>query len=534
VTEGRTVVVLAAGEGKRMKSAVPKVLHPLLGRTLLGHVLAAVGTLRADRTVVVVGHGADQVTAHIAAVAPDAVAVLQAEQRGTGHAARVAVESVGVAAGTVVIVNADVPLLRASTLAAFVESHESAGAAASVLTAEVTDPYGLGRIIRDETTGALQAVVEERDATPTQRAIREINAGVYAFDARFLGQALGKLTSDNDQGEEYLTDLVAILVAEGCAVGTHTAPDQTEVLGCNDRVELATLGALLRDRVNAAWMRAGVTIVDPSTTWIDVVATLDRDAVVEPGTQVRGRSSIGSGAVVGPDTTLIDVSVGDGAQVVRAHAVGATIGPRANVGPYAYLRPGTVLHEATKVGTFVEVKNSEVGAGTKIPHLSYVGDATIGEQTNIGAANVVVNYDGIAKHRTVVGSHVRTGSDTMLVAPVTVGDGAYTAAGSVVTKDVPAGALAVARSDQHNIEGWVEKRRPGTKAAAAAAAARSGSAGTHQPESSTHGATPATHGATHTTHGATPATHGAIPETRAALPQAASAEDASAGDTSSD
>jgi bifunctional UDP-N-acetylglucosamine pyrophosphorylase/glucosamine-1-phosphate N-acetyltransferase len=520
VAEGRTIVVLAAGEGKRMKSALPKVLHPLLGRTLLGHVVAATGKLAADRTVVVVGRGAEQVTAHLGEIAPDAVAVLQAEQRGTGHAARVAVEAAGVVEGTVVIVNGDMPLLRASTLAAFVESHESAGAAATILTAHVPDPFGLGRIIRNPTSGRLEAVVEERDATPAQRDIREINAGLYAFDARYLGQALGKLTSNNDQGEEYITDLVGILVAEGSVVGAYAAADPMEVLGCNDRVELAALGALLRDRVNAAWMRDGVTIVDPATTWIDVVATVGRDAVVEPGTQVRGRSSIGVGAVVGPDTTLIDVSVGDGARVVRAHAVGAMIGPRASVGPYAYLRPGTVLHEESKVGTFVEVKNSEVGAGTKIPHLSYVGDATIGEETNIGAANVVVNYDGIAKHRTVVGSHVRTGSDTMLVAPVTVGDGAYTAAGSVVTKDVPPGALAVARAHQRNIEGWVEKRRPGTKAADASAAARSASDGTDQPES--------------TRRAATSATHGATSETRAALPRAASADDSVRSDTASD
>ncbi|MDT5026542.1 MAG: bifunctional UDP-N-acetylglucosamine pyrophosphorylase / glucosamine-phosphate N-acetyltransferase, partial [Micromonosporaceae bacterium] len=321
MAEGRTIVVLAAGEGKRMKSALPKVLHPLLGRTLLGHVVAATGTLAADRTVVVVGRGAEQVTAHLAEIAPDAVAVLQAEQRGTGHAARVAVETAGVVEGTVVIVNADMPLLRASTLAAFVESHEAAGAAATILTAHVPDPFGLGRIIRNPTTGGLEAVVEERDATAAQRDIREINAGLYAFDARFLGQALGKLTSNNDQGEEYITDLVGILVAEGSVVGAYAAADPMEVLGCNDRVELAALGALLRDRVNAAWMRDGVTIVDPATTWIDVVATVGRDAVVEPGTQVRGRTSIGVGAVVGPDTTLIDVSVGDGARVVRAHAV---------------------------------------------------------------------------------------------------------------------------------------------------------------------------------------------------------------------
>jgi bifunctional UDP-N-acetylglucosamine pyrophosphorylase/glucosamine-1-phosphate N-acetyltransferase len=446
-----------------------------------------------------------------------------------------------VSAGTVVILNSDMPLLRAETVAGLVAAHESAAAAATILTAEVPDPVGLGRIIRDPTTGAVEAVVRERDATAAQRGIREINAGVYAFDAALLSRALAKLCADNAQGEEYITELVGILVADGYEVGAYPTADPREILGCDDRAQLAALGAQLRDRVNNAWMLDGVTMVDPATTWIDVTVTVGRDTVLEPGTHLRGRTRIGAGAVIGPDTTLIDVSVDDGAQIVRSHAVGATVGPRATVGPYAYLRPGTVLHEATKVGTFVEVKNSEVGAGTKVPHLSYVGDATIGEHTNIGAANVVVNYDGIAKHRTVIGSHVRTGSDTMLVAPVEVGDGAYTAAGSVVTEDVPPGALAVARSPQRNIEGWVEKRRPGTKAANAAAASAASavhaasavsagldgvplvqtvSAGADQPES--------------TTQTATRATHAATAETRAALPRAGAALDSAKGDTASE
>ncbi len=478
--EERTVIVLAAGEGKRMKSAVPKMLHPLLGRSLLGHVLAATSTLQPERSVVVVGHGADLMAAHVDEIAPKTTTVLQAQQRGTGHAARVALESVGVNSGTVVIVNGDVPLLRPGTLAALVEAHEATGAAATILTAEVDNPYGLGRIMRNPVTGAVDAVVEERDASPDQRAITEINAGLYAFDAVLLGQALSKLTTQNEQSEEYLTDVIGLLVDSDRTVVAYATGDPTEVLGCNDRVELAELRAILRDRINAAWMRHGVTIVDPATTWIDVTVSLAADVVIEPNTHLRGATEVGAGAVIGPDVTLIDVYAGEGAQVVRAHAVGATIGPGAVVGPYAYLRPGTVLHEKSKVGTFVEVKNSEVGTGTKIPHLSYVGDATIGEETNIGAANVVVNYDGITKHRTVIGSHVRTGSDTMLVAPVTVGDGAYTAAGSVITKDVPPGALGVGRAQQRNVEGWVERRRAGTKAAEAAASAKDAA------ESATH------------------------------------------------
>ncbi|MEV0606875.1 bifunctional UDP-N-acetylglucosamine diphosphorylase/glucosamine-1-phosphate N-acetyltransferase GlmU [Polymorphospora rubra] len=469
----RTVVVLAAGEGKRMKSALPKVLHPLLGRTLVGHVLAAAAPAAADRTLVVVGHGADQVAAHLAEVAPDAVPVLQAEQRGTGHAVRIAVEAISDAEGTVVVLNGDVPLLRPETVTALVEAHETAGAAATVLAAEVADPRGLGRIVRDA-RGGLEQIVEERDATAEQRAIREINAGIYAFDARLLRGALGKLSTDNDQGEEYLTDVFGLLSAAGEAVAVHVAADATETLGCNDRVELAALRRLLRDRVNADWMRAGVSILDPETTWIDVTVRLERDALVDQNTQLRGSSVVAGGATVGPDVTLIDTMVGAGATVLRAHAVQAEIGPEASVGPYAYLRPKSRLARKAKVGTFVETKNAAVGEGSKVPHLSYVGDATIGEQSNIGAATVFVNYDGVAKHHTTIGSHARTGADNMFVAPVTVGDGAYTAAGSVIIKDVPPGALGVARGEQRNIDGWVERRRPGTAAAEAASRASAG------------------------------------------------------------
>jgi bifunctional UDP-N-acetylglucosamine pyrophosphorylase/glucosamine-1-phosphate N-acetyltransferase len=468
----RTVVVLAAGEGKRMKSSRPKMLHSLLGRTLLGHVIAATESLHPTRTIVVVGHGAEEIVAHLAEIAPEAVSVLQETRRGTGHATRVALDAYGPGDGTVVVVNGDVPLLRPGTLRSLVEAHEVTGAAATVLTAEVDEPYGLGRVIRNPLTGAVDAIVEERDATSDQRAVTEINAGAYAFDAMLLSQALGKLSTANAQGEEYLTDVIGLLVDSDHSVLAYPTGDPTEVLGCNDRVELAGLSAILRDRINEDWMRAGVTIVDPRTTWIDVDVTLGPDTVVEPNTHLRGRTAVGEWAVVGPDTTLLDVMVGDGARVIRAHGEGVTIGPRAVIGPYSYLRPGTRLSERTKVGAFVEVKNSEVGAGTKIPHLSYVGDATIGEETNIGAANVVVNYDGVAKHHTVIGSHVRTGSDTMLVAPVTIGDGAYTAAGSVITKDVPPGALGVGRAQQRNVEGWVERRRAGTKAADAAATAQ--------------------------------------------------------------
>jgi bifunctional UDP-N-acetylglucosamine pyrophosphorylase / glucosamine-1-phosphate N-acetyltransferase len=468
----RTVIVLAAGEGKRMKSALPKVLHPLLGRTLLGHVLAATAPLAAARTLVVIGNGADQVRAHLTMTAPQAEPVLQEQQHGTGHAVRISLPAD--IEGTVVVLNGDLPLLRPQTLTTLVSTHETSGSAATLLTAEVPDPTGLGRIVTGP--GGLERIVEERDASASERQLQLINAGAYAFDAALLRDALAKLSTDNDQGEEYLTDVIGLLVAAGHPVATHRTDDPDEALGVNDRIQLAQLRALLRDRINDDWMRAGVSIIDPTTAWIDVSVTLERDAVVEPNTQLRGTTTVGEGALVGPDTTLTDVEVGPRAAVVRAHGSASRIGAGASVGPYAYLRPGTVLGEAGKIGTFVEVKNSQIGTGSKVPHLSYVGDATIGDYTNIGAASVTANYDGTRKSRTVIGSHVRTGVDNMFVAPVEVGDGAYLGAGTVVRRDVPPGALAVSGGPQRNIEGWVERRRPGTPAAEAAARARSAAA----------------------------------------------------------
>lgn len=459
------VIVLAAGEGKRMKSSRPKVLHTLLGRSLVGHVLAAAAPLATEQTIVVVGHRADLVTAHLAEIAPAAKPVLQEQQNGTGHAVRVALPAD--LKGTVVVLSGDVPLLRAQTLLDLVETHEAAGAAATVLAAVVDNPFGLGRILRDP-QGGLAGIVEERDATTEQRAIKEINSGIYAFDAQRLQEALGRLSTSNDQSEEYLTEVFSILSVDGAEVAVHVAADPTETLGCNDRAELAGLGRLLRDRINTGLMRDGVTIVDPATTWIDVTAGVEPDAVIEPNVQLRGATQVGEGATIGPDVTLIDTIVGEGASVVRAHAVGAQIGPSASVGPYASLRPGTVLGFKSKVGTFVEFKNSTLGEGSKVNHLSYVGDGTIGEHTNIGAGNIFANYSGATKSPTIVGDHVKTGSGTIFIAPVEVGDGAYTAAGSVVNKDVPPGALAVARTHQRNIEGWVARARAGTAAAEAA------------------------------------------------------------------
>ena len=468
------VVVLAAGEGTRMKSATPKVLHEICGRTLLGHVVAAARELEPAELVVVVGHAREQVSAHLAEVDPAVRTAVQAEQNGTGHAVRMALESLaarGVSPeGTVVVTCGDTPLLTARTLAELVAAHERDGNAVTVLTAEVPDATGYGRIVR-QADGSVAAIVEQKDADEVQRGIREINSGVFAFDAKLLVEALALVTTDNVQGEEYLTDTLGILRRAGHRVGAAVVGDHREVVGINNRVQLAEARRILNDRLLAEAMLAGVTVVDPATTWVDVTVTFERDAVVQPGTQLLGATHIGEGAEVGPNSRLKDTRVGAGARVDNTVSDSSVVGPQAKVGPYAYLRPGSHLGLKSKVGTYVETKNATIGEGTKIPHLSYVGDATIGEYTNIGAASVFVNYDGQDKHHTTVGSHCKTGSDNMFVAPVTIGDGAYTAAGSVITKDVPPGSLAVARGQQRNIEGWVARKRPGSAAAKAAEAA---------------------------------------------------------------
>ncbi|MFG3047666.1 bifunctional UDP-N-acetylglucosamine diphosphorylase/glucosamine-1-phosphate N-acetyltransferase GlmU [Streptomyces sp. NPDC048241] len=466
------VVVLAAGEGTRMKSATPKVLHQICGRSLVGHVLAASRELDPAELVVVVGHAREQVAAHLAEIDPGVRTAVQEQQNGTGHAVRRALEELGGPVdGTVVVVCGDTPLLTADTLAALTGTHDADGNAVTVLTAEVPDATGYGRIVRDGASGAVTAIVEHKDATDEQRAIREINSGVFAFDGRLLAQALKQVRTDNSQGEEYLTDVLGILRAAGHRVGASVAGDHREIAGINNRVQLAEARRTLNDRLLTAAMLGGVTVVDPATTWVDVTVGFGRDVVVHPGTQLTGATRIDQDAEVGPNSRLNDTVVGAGARVDNTVADGAVVGEGATVGPYAYLRPGTRLGVKAKIGTYVETKNASIGEGTKVPHLSYVGDATIGDFTNIGAASVFVNYDGESKHHTTVGSHCKTGSDNMFVAPVTVGDGAYTGAGSVITKDVPPGSLAVARGQQRNIEGWVARKRPGSAAAKAAEAA---------------------------------------------------------------
>ncbi|MEU2878750.1 bifunctional UDP-N-acetylglucosamine diphosphorylase/glucosamine-1-phosphate N-acetyltransferase GlmU [Streptomyces sp. NPDC007070] len=466
------VVVLAAGEGTRMKSATPKVLHEICGRSLVGHVLAAARELNPENLVVVVGHAREQVTAHLAEVDAAARTAVQEKQKGTGHAVRMGLQELGGSVeGTVIVVCGDTPLLTAGTLRDLAAAHAGDGNAVTVLTAEVPDATGYGRIVRDAKTGAVTAIVEHKDASEDELAIREINSGVFAFDGRLLADALGKVRTNNSQGEEYLTDVLGILREAGHRVGASVAGDHREIAGINNRVQLAEARRILNDRLLTAAMLSGVTVVDPATTWVDVTVTFEQDVTVLPGTQLHGATHLAAGSVVGPNSRLTDTKVGAGARVDNTVSDGAVVGPEASVGPYAYLRPGTRLGLKSKVGTYVETKNARIGEGTKVPHLSYVGDATIGEYTNIGAASVFVNYDGQDKHHTTVGSHCRTGSDNMFVAPVTIGDGAYTAAGSVITKNVPPGSLAVARGQQRNIEGWVARKRPGSAAAKAAEAA---------------------------------------------------------------
>jgi bifunctional UDP-N-acetylglucosamine pyrophosphorylase / glucosamine-1-phosphate N-acetyltransferase len=454
--QGLTVVVLAAGEGKRFRSALPKPLHPVAGRPLLWHVLAAAAPLKADRTVVVVGNGADRVTAAVEGfdLGPVDFAV-QADQRGTGDALAAAVGLLD-GDGDVLVLSGDTPLVSTALLEGLLDAHRSARATATLLTCTLEDPTGYGRVLRDA-GGAVTGMVEERDATPAQRRLPEVGAGMYVFRRPAL-DGLAELRPDNDQGEYYLPDLVPLVLAGGGRVATLEGP-AAEARGVNDRVELAEAEAVLRRRLLERLMLAGVTVVDPATTYVEVDVEVGQDSVLAPLTFLEAGTRVGARCRLGPNVRLVGCTVGDDATVTQTVAVSSAIGPRAVVGPFVSLRPGSDLREASKAGTFVEVKNSTVGPGSKVPHLSYVGDADIGAGVNVGAGTVFVNYDGVSKHRTTVGDGAFIGSDTMLVAPVTVGDGAQTAAGSTITKDVPPDALAIERSDQRTIEGWAARRR---------------------------------------------------------------------------
>ena len=489
------VIVLAAGEGTRMRSATPKVLHELAGKSLLGHALATAAELRPDRLAVVLRHQRDVVEAHVDSLGLQTLIVEQDDVPGTGRAVQCAMsvlDAAGMAAlaqdgapdepvaanagqleGPVVVTSGDVPMLDAGTLAELVDAHVETGAAVTLLSAEVPDATGYGRIVRTDGSGEVQAIVEEKDATDAQRAITEFNAGIYVFDAGVLRTALGQVTRENAQGEMYLTDVISIARNNGGSVRAVRTDDALSVEGVNDRVQLAALAGEMNRRILEDHMRAGVTVVDPASTWVDVDVILAQDVTIYPNTHLAGTTTVGENATIGPDTSLQNVTVGANARVTRTDGTDSEIGPDTKVGPFAYLREGTVLNERGKIGSFVETKNSEIGAGTKVPHLSYVGDALIGEETNIGAGTIFVNFDGVQKHRTEIGSHARTGAANMFVAPLLIGDGAYTGAGAVVRRDVQAGALSVSNAPQRNIEGWVLRSRAGTPAAEAAAEALS-------------------------------------------------------------
>lgn len=466
------VVILAAGQGTRMRSRLPKVLHPLGGRPLIGHVLDTAAALQPSRIEVVVRHERDLVVQAVADLAPDVRVVDQDEVPGTGRAVQVALEDLGDFDGDVLVLSGDVPLLEPETLLALMSAHRADDAVATLLTARVDDPHGYGRVLRDA-DGGVRGIVEQKDATPEQEAVQEINVGVYLFRSAPLRDHLGRVGTANAQGEVYLTDVVALLSASGQTVASLVAPDASAALGVNDRVQLSEAARTLNARTVRHWQREGVTILDPATTWIDVDVTLSPDVTVLPNTHLLRATTVGVGATVGPDTSLVGCEVGEEATVTRTDATFAVIGARATVGPFAYLRPGAQLGAKGKIGTFVEVKNSTIGEGSKVPHLSYIGDTTIGRGVNLGAGAITANYDDIAKHRTEIGDEVHSGSHNVFVAPVRIGDGAKTGAGAVIRKDVPPGALALSVAPQRNIDGWVENNRPGTDAAAAAARARS-------------------------------------------------------------
>ena len=452
-----TVVIMAAGQGTRMRSRTPKVLHDLCGLPMIAWPVAAAREAGAGK-VVVVGAPDRALEGQL----PEGVELaVQPEANGTGGAVLAAAEHLE-GEGSVLVLTGDAPLVTAEVLRELIAAHEHSDAAATVATTVLDDPTGYGRVVRGS-GGEVERVVETKtagDATVEELAIREVNAGIYAFEAGLLLDALGRVGTDNGQGEIYLPGALAVLGADGRRVLAHRIDDPTLLLGVNDRVELARVRALAQQRIIEAHQRAGVTVVDPGSTLIDATVELGTDTVIEPSSFLRGATRVGAGCRIGPLTTLIDARLGDGVTVPHSYVQGPLeVRDGATVGPFAYLRPGTLLRERAKAGTFVEIKNSDIGEGTKVPHLSYLGDADVGPGSNLGAATITANYDGRAKHRTTIGANVHTGVDTTLVAPVTLGDEAYTGAGSVITKDVPPEALGIARERQTNVEGYAERRQ---------------------------------------------------------------------------
>ena len=448
-------VILAAGKGTRMKSSMPKVLHAVGGKPMLCHVMEAAAQAGSGRTIIVVGHGSEQVQAEIGGAAEY---VLQKEQLGTGHAMMQVQPTLTGFSGTILLLCGDTPLLTGETLKKLVAEHKQSGAVATVLTAVPSDATGYGRILRDD-SGRVLGIVEQKDASEAQKKIGEINTGIYCFEAAPLFAALGGLTCNNAQGEYYLTDVLAILAAAGDRVGAIPVEDFQETLGINSRVQLAEAETLLRRRKLVELMENGVTVMDPASTFVDAAVSIGQDTILYPYTWIEGATTIGRDCRIGPNTRIADSQIGDAVTLHFSYAHECKIGEGVTVGPYAHLRPDTELLAGVKVGNFVEVKNSRVGQGSKLPHLSYIGDADIGSGVNIGCGTITVNYDGKKKHRTVIGDTAFVGCNSNLVAPVSVGAGAYIAAGSTITKDVPDGALGVGRARQSNIAGWTEKKK---------------------------------------------------------------------------
>ncbi len=450
-----TIVILAAGHGTRMRSQQPKVLHDLCGRPLIAWTIAAAREAGAGKVVVVAGRGGELE----GRLGEDVVIAVQAQALGTADAVRAAAPEIELDSEVIVLAG-DVPLITAEFIRGLSAAHQASGAAATIATMVLADPSGYGRVVRGD-AGEVERVVETRapgDATEAELAIEEVNTGIFAFHGGALLDVLAWVRPDNAQGELYLPDVLPLLAAAGERVAAYPARDPGLLLGVNDRVGLAAVREAAQRRIHERHMLAGVTIVQPATTSIDVGVEIGPDTVVEPCTQLHGSTRIGTAARIGPHSTVIDSLLGDHTRVVHSHLQGCELRDGASVGPFAYLRPAALLREGARAGTFVEIKNSDIGAGAKVPHLSYIGDADIGEATNLGAGSITANYDGRLKHRTTIGARVHGGVDTAYVAPVTVGDGAWTAAGSVVTEAVPPGALAVARSRQRNVPDYDQKR----------------------------------------------------------------------------
>jgi bifunctional UDP-N-acetylglucosamine pyrophosphorylase / glucosamine-1-phosphate N-acetyltransferase len=451
------VVVLAAGQGTRMKSTIPKVLHPIAGRPMIERVLETANTVSPSTITLIVGHRADLVRDRLGNNQNIGFA-LQEPQLGTAHALQQAEPLLAGRSGSVILLSGDVPLLSPNTLKQLLQTHRGSGAAATVVTATVERPYGYGRIVR--TRGRITRIVEERDASPTQRQIKEINSGIYAFDLPPLFDALRTIASQNAQGEFYLTDLIAIYRRRKLPVETLLIENAQEIRGINSRSELAEVSRLVRQKKNEELMAAGVTFIDPATTYVDPEAEIGADTVLHPGVVIEGRTRIGAACEIQAYVRISDSEIGDGVTINSFCLIsGAQVATGAALGPFAHLRPGTTVGEKAKVGNFVELKNTNLGPRSKANHLSYLGDATVGADVNVGAGTITCNYDGVNKHRTVIEDGAFIGSDSQLVAPVTVGKGAYVGAGSSIVADVPAGALGIARGRQNNIEGWVERRK---------------------------------------------------------------------------